>query len=58
MTSSIGQDISGHSAQITVRVPGASYPVFIETGLLLRCGQILRERAAGRRLRLRVLKPF
>ena len=50
MTSSIGHDISGHSAQITVRVPGASYPVFIETGLLLRCGQILRERTAGRKV--------
>ncbi|MBI4479513.1 MAG: 3-dehydroquinate synthase [Acidobacteria bacterium] len=50
MNPSIGQAVSGHSAQITVRVPGASYPVFIETGLLLRCGQILRERAAGRKV--------
>jgi 3-dehydroquinate synthase len=36
--------------QITVRVPGASYPILIESGLLQRAGEVLRERAAGRKL--------
>ncbi|MBI2819751.1 MAG: 3-dehydroquinate synthase [Acidobacteria bacterium] len=46
----MSQETSGAGSQITVRVPGASYPVFIEAGLLLRSGQILRERVAGRKL--------
>ncbi|HWP85534.1 MAG TPA: 3-dehydroquinate synthase [Terriglobia bacterium] len=37
-------------SQITVRVPGACYPVFIEAGLLRRSGEILGERAAARKL--------
>ena len=46
----MGYDTAGSGAQITVRVPGASYPIFIEAGLLRRSGQILCERAAGRKL--------
>ena len=44
------QDTPGAGSQITVRVPGASYPIFIEAGLLRRSGEILRERVAGRKL--------
>jgi 3-dehydroquinate synthase len=40
----------GYASQITVRVPGASYPILIESGLLGRVGDLLRERAAGRKL--------
>ncbi|MBI3934736.1 MAG: 3-dehydroquinate synthase [Acidobacteria bacterium] len=49
MTFSISQHNYGHSWQITVRIPGASYPVFIEAGLLQRAAEILRERASGRK---------
>jgi 3-dehydroquinate synthase len=45
-----GPDNHGSGAQITVRVPGAAYPIFIEAGLLARVGEVLRERAAGRKL--------
>ena len=44
------QDSQGIGPQITVRVPGASYPVYIETVLLRRAGELLSERAAGRKL--------
>ena len=40
----------GYASQITVRVPGASYAILIESGLLSRVGDLLRERAAGRKL--------
>jgi 3-dehydroquinate synthase len=40
----------GAGSQITVRVPGATYPIFIESGLLRRSGQLLGERLAGRKL--------
>ena len=40
----------GYASQITVRVPGASYAILIESGLLERTGELLRERAAGRKL--------
>ena len=39
-----------YAPPITVRVPGASYQVFIQAGLLDRAGELLRERAAGRKL--------
>jgi len=44
------QESHGRSAQLTVRVPGASYPIYIEAGLLPRAGDILRDRAAGRKV--------
>lgn len=50
MSPSFSPETSGAGSQITVRVPGASYPIFIEAGLLRRSGQILRERVAGRKL--------
>jgi len=37
-------------AHLTVRVPGASYPILIESGLLQRAGEALREHGAGRKL--------
>src|SRR3990172_2385606 len=46
----MNHDSPGASPQMTVRVPGASYPIFIDMGLLRRSGQILRERVAGRKL--------
>lgn len=46
----MGHDSPAGGSQITVRVPGASYPVFIEAGLLRRNGQLLREPLAGRKL--------
>ena len=46
----MGQSDPQRGAQVTVRVPGASYPIFIEEGLLGRAGQVLTERTAGRRL--------
>jgi 3-dehydroquinate synthase len=45
----MGQSDPQLGAQITVRLPGASYPIFIEEGLLRRAGQLLAERAGGRR---------
>jgi 3-dehydroquinate synthase len=50
MSQSFGHDPSSAGSQITVRVPGAAYPIFIESGLLRRSGELLRDRAAGRKL--------
>jgi 3-dehydroquinate synthase len=49
----MGQSFSSEASagsQITVRVPGTAYPIFIESGLLRRSGQILGDRLAGRKL--------
>ena len=40
----------GKGSSITVRVPGRSYPVLIEEGLLARAGEAIEEVAAGRKV--------
>jgi len=46
----MGQHVVQEGAQITVRLPGGSYTILIQEGLLARAGEALRERTAGRKV--------
>src|SRR3989337_2905247 len=46
----MGQHVVQEGAQITVRLPGGSYTILIQEGLLAKAGEALRERTAGRKV--------